>query len=570
MNSIKSLKIYFSEIWFLAGSNISSARFVVALFFIVGFLDLLGLGLVGQFVAIAIGSAIPSSLDHIGLDQLNLKLAGFFLLFVFAAKTAIGVWSTRFIFRIVAKIESDLRVALLRRYQALPYQMWMLRNSSAYINSINVWVPQYARLVLMPLLRLLAESVVAFLILSFLFFINPLGLTVLLVLIASVAIIYDITFRRKNKIYANQFKNTSAQVITDVQQAMNGIKEIRVLGLENFFSKRIATNSTILCEAQAKNNTISNSARYFLEFAVVSFAVLMLFLAPEGSRTLDIVPLAAIFGVGCLRLVTLFNLITITLNGLSFYRQVVRSLCDDLKLSDATSISFEAKKNEDVFYKLQIKNLGFSYSGAPPLLFSNVNLEINSGEKVLFLGPSGSGKSTIVDIMLGILSPIKGSVLVMSLNKQYVGNSVAMYASYLSQTTFLIDDSIRRNVALGEADHLIDEVKVRRALLKAQILDITMNLPDGLDTNIGDRGLKLSGGQRQRIAIARAFYFNRTVLFLDEATNAIDLKTEKEILDDLLMDNNELTLVCISHRDELTKQFDHVYRIDNGLVIKCK
>ncbi|QWD11238.1 ABC transporter ATP-binding protein [Polynucleobacter paneuropaeus] len=543
---------------------------IFLLFLLIGFLDLVGLGLIGQFVALAFGSANAPSLEQMGLSRLNIEIVGSFLLLVFALKTGVGVWANKKIFEMAAMVEAELRVALLRRYQGLPYQVWLVKNSSEYINSINVWVPQYARLVLMSLLRLMAEALVACLILGFLFLINPWGFIILLAIIASVAILYEFLLRRKNKSYAKEFKNISAQVITDVRQAMDGIKEIRVLGVESYFSDRIAKSSKALCIAQASSNTISNSARYFLEFAVVGFAVLIPFMAPEDGRTVDMVPIVAIFGAGAMRLVTLFNLLTVTSTQLGFYRQVVRSLYDDLKLDEVQSRLPEDAKPDYFFNKLVVKNLSFSYSNESVPVLVNVNLEIKSGDKLLLLGSSGSGKSTLVDILLGILPPTGGAIDVTDVTGQAIDGSVAKYASYLPQATFLIDDSIRRNVALGVADHLINELKVRDALSRARILGLIEGLPEGLDTQVGDRGLRLSGGQRQRIAIARAIYLGRTILFLDEATNAIDIKTEEEILNDLLIDNDDLTVVCISHRDELSVRFDRVCCVKDGLIIEFK
>jgi ABC-type bacteriocin/lantibiotic exporter with double-glycine peptidase domain len=567
---IRRFRIYLFEIFFLAGARAGKLKSIFLLFLLTGFLDLVGLGLIGQFVALAFGSANAPSLERMGLHLLNIEIVGSFLLIVFALKTGVGVWSNKKIFEMAARIEADLRVALLRKYQALPYQVWLARNSSEYINSINVWVPNYARLVLMSLLRLMAEALVACLILGFLFFINPLGFIILLALIASVAILYEFLLRRKNRIYAKDFKNISAQVITDVRQAMDGIKEIRVLGAESFFSNRIAKSSNVLCVAQASSNTISNSARYFLELAVVGFAVLIAFIAPDGGRTVDMVPIVAIFGAGAMRLVTLFNLLTVTTTQLGFYRQVVRSLYEDLKQNEFQSKLPEVEKQDYIFDRLTVKNLSFSYSTESLPVLVNVNLEIKRGDKLLLLGSSGSGKSTLVDILLGILQPTSGVIDAVDVTGQFTEKSVASYASYLPQTTFLIDDSIRRNVALGVPDYLIDELKVRDALFRAHMLIVVDALPEGLDTHVGDRGLRLSGGQRQRIAIARAIYLGRTILFLDEATNAIDVKTEEAILNDLLIDSDDLTVVCISHRDELSDQFDRVCCVKDGLIVDLK
>jgi len=563
IHMLRRLKAYFLEIWYLAGADVHRLRFIFALFLLVGLLDLVGLGLIGQYVALALGAAPTSPVLSASLRGVGMGFVGIALLLVFAMKAGLGIWANKRIFSMTGRIEANLRVELLRRYQAMPYQAWAARNSSDYINAINVWAPQYARLVLMSLLRVSAEALVACLILGFLFWVDPRAFAVLLALIAGVTLLYDRILRKKNRAYADRFRAVSSLVITDVRQAMDGIKEIRVLGAEEFFSDRIARNGDALCSAQASSNTISNSSRYFLEFAVVVFAVLVPLMASgTGGRTVDLVPVLAIFGAAAMRLVTLFSLTTTTLTQLGFYRQVVHSLFKDLKQEVPKSRREISNHSVGYFSCISARKLGFSYSSAPAPVLDDVDFTIKRGDKLVLLGASGAGKSTLVDLLLGILQPNRGCIEVTDASGRLLGHSAAPWSVYLPQSTFLIDDTVRRNVALGQDDALIDEALVRDALRRTRLLEVVEALPQGLDTPVGDRGLRLSGGQRQRIAIARAFYLGKTVLFLDEATSAIDAKTEKAILDDLLSSSDDLTVVLITHRVEIAHRFDRIYRVE--------
>lgn len=569
MQMVRRFKEYFLEIWYLAGADVHLLRLIFALFFLVGLLDLIGLSLIGQYVALAFGASPTSTVLSNSLRDIGMGVVGITLLLVFAMKAGLGIWANKRIFSMAGHIEANLRVELLRRYQAMPYQAWAARNSSDYINAINVWAPQYARLVLMSLLRLSAEALVACLILSFLFWVDPLAFVVLLVLIAGVTFLYDRILRKKNRAYADRFRTVSSLVITDVRQAMDGIKEIRVLGAEDFFSDRIARNGDVLCSAQASSNTISNSSRYFLEFAVVVFAVLVPLMASgAGGRSVDLVPVLAIFGAGAMRLVTLFSLTTTTLTQLGFYRQVVHSLFMDLKQEVPKSQIKIFDHPAGDFSCISAKKLEFSYSSAPSPVLQDLDFTIKRGDKLVLLGASGAGKSTLVDLLLGILQPSRGSIEVTDSSGRLLGHSAAPYSVYLPQSTFLIDDTVRRNVALGQDDAQIDEALIRDALQRTRLWEVVEALPQGLDTPVGDRGLRLSGGQRQRIAIARAFYLGKTVLFLDEATSAIDVKTEEAILDDLLSSFDDLTVVLITHRVEIAPRFDHIYRVEGGNVLE--
>jgi ATP-binding cassette, subfamily B, bacterial PglK len=566
---IRRVLIYFSEIYRLAGANAGRLPFIFALFLVLGTLDLVGIGLIGQYVGMALGvaDAMPKvplpMLDQ--LSHVGVLAAGLLLLLVFAAKAVLGVGANYSIFSTVGRIEAKLRTKLLWSYQSLPYEKWVSRNSSEYINTINVWVPQYARLVLVPVVRLAAELLVAVLILGFLFLVNPAAFGMFVVLIGGVTVAYDRLLRKRNKAYADRFRALSTVVMTDVRQALDGFKEIRVLGAERFFNQRIEKNAEDLCLALAKSNTISGSPRFFLEFALVVFAVMLPLAANQtGKQAVELIPVVAMFGAGMLRLVSLFSLIAGTTTQLGFYRQIVHQLHGDLIAAGASDSSEKVQSN--TFRAVALTDVSFFYAIAPKPILSNVSLHFKAGESIALFGPSGSGKSTIVDLMLGILQPTSGTLVVEEEGETQVCTNLAAHSIYLPQTTFLMDDTVRRNVALGQVDSEIDDEKIWTALSRVHMLEAVQALPLGLDTEVGDRGSRLSGGQRQRIALARALYFGRTVLFLDEATSAIDADTESKILDDLLSMHGEITLVVITHRVELVRRFDRVFRVAEGVV----
>lgn len=568
---IKRIRRYFLEIIFLAGQGLNYLPLIFLLYIFLGLIDLLGIGLIGQYVGLILGvtnemSKVP--LPLIGyLTGQSLVLVGILLVSVFLLKAILGVSANFAIFQTVGRIEVALRTALLRSYQTLPYEEWAERNSSEYINAVNVWAPQYARLVLVPLIRLGSELVVAILIFTFLFMVSPLAFGVFICLIGGATFIYDRILRRRNQSYAARFRAMSSVVITDVRQALDGIKEIRVLGAEKFFSKRIENNASDLCGALAMSNTISGSPRFFLEFSLVLFASLIPLAADHsGSRAVEFMPIIAMFGAGALRLVSLFSLMAGTTTQLGFYRPVVHQLYKDL-LAPSAELNVSKIGVPSKFLEISVNDLYFKYRNSKEPILKSVSLSFQAGQSVAIIGPSGSGKSTLVDLLLGILKPTSGSINVSSQEHKGVENNLGSHSVYLPQTTFLIDDTIRRNVALGIDDIDIDDQRVLDILRRVHMLEFIERLPLGLDTEVGDRGHTLSGGQRQRIALARALYLGRTVLFLDEATSAIDLETEMAILADLLDLHGELTLILITHRAEVANQFDKVFQVTNGAVV---
>ena len=196
----------------------------------------------------------------------------------------------------------------------------------------------------------------------------------------------------------------------------------------------------------------------------------------------------------------------------------------------------------------------------------NLSIDLHAGESIGLIGTSGSGKTTIVDILLGLLAPTGGSVIY---NGDPLQNNLPSWRSqvaYIPQNIFLLDDTLRANIAIGLKED-IDEKKVEKAIKQAQLNDLLQQLPKGLDTVLGERGLRLSGGQRQRVALARAFYFDRDVLIMDEATSALDNETEKEIIEEIRRLKGKKTMIVIAHRLTTVKHCDCIYRLENGKVV---
>ena len=220
-----------------------------------------------------------------------------------------------------------------------------------------------------------------------------------------------------------------------------------------------------------------------------------------------------------------------------------------------------------VFNEVNVQQLYFSYQRKINPVLVDVNIRIKRGEAVGFVGQSGSGKSTLIDIMLGLLEPQSGSVLINGQLIEDVKQSWQKTIGYIPQTIFLMDDSLRRNIAIGIADTEIDEVAIHDALKSAQLEDFVASLPDGLDTVVGERGVRLSGGQRQRIGIARALYHRPSVLVLDEATSSLDTETEKGVMQAVQALQGDKTVIIVAHRLSTVEYCDRLYRLDAGRIV---
>jgi ABC-type multidrug transport system fused ATPase/permease subunit len=219
------------------------------------------------------------------------------------------------------------------------------------------------------------------------------------------------------------------------------------------------------------------------------------------------------------------------------------------------------------FKTVDVADLNFKYEQSENLVLSNIKLKIVSGEAVGFVGQSGSGKSTLIDLMLGLLEPQSGSVLINGLSIEDVEQSWQKAIGYIPQTIFLMDDSLRRNIAIGIADKEIDELAITEALKSAQLEDFVASLPEGIDTVVGERGVRLSGGQRQRIGIARALYHRPSVLVLDEATSSLDTETEHGVMQAVQALQGDKTVIIVAHRLSTVEYCDRLYRLDAGRIV---
>jgi ABC-type multidrug transport system fused ATPase/permease subunit len=246
-------------------------------------------------------------------------------------------------------------------------------------------------------------------------------------------------------------------------------------------------------------------------------------------------------------------------------RSTIETIHHDLDLPIV--LNSKTENSSFQFESVVVDSLNFKYEQSENLVLADINLKIHSGEAVGFVGQSGSGKSTLIDVMLGLLTPLSGSVFV---NKQEVSgikNDWQKTIGYIPQTIFLMDDSLRRNIAIGIADAETDELAIQEALKSAQLEDFVASLPEGLDTVVGERGVRLSGGQRQRIGIARALYHRPSVLVLDEATSSLDAETEHGVMQAVRALQGDKTVLIVAHRLSTVEYCDRLYRLDAGRIV---
>ena len=578
MAKLNSLRRTALDLWQLTGDLRPRLPLLVAGFIVVSLLDLLGIGLMAPFVSLTLrGGATAHDFSRITemlgttSSEMRVMLAGFVLIAVFAVKALSGILINRAVIHTVVRIVISLRQRLVQRFLAMPYEAYVQRNSSEYITLIGQKTQLAAYGGLLVALRLISESIVLGAIVVFLAFLSPKAVLLLLLLLA----VFASTFMRLVRLKAirlGKVGNTSAKALAkSVSQVFIGLKEVRILGGEDYFVAAIDHHAKAGASAEGWLYLPPIMTRYALEVLFITYVVLFSGLSVIGGDSVQsMLPVMATFGVAAMRLMPSMSTILAGINQLQYSAAAIRELaveCDGDQFSRPAYSGYVAKPKP--FRKIELRAVTYRYPSAMEDTLTGVNLVVRAGDSIGLIGSSGSGKTTLLDVLLGLLPPSSGNIWI---NDRLLSREVLadwrQNVAYLPQILFMMDDSLRRNVALGVRDSDIDESRVLRAIEQARLREWLSTLPKGLDTKLGESGIRVSGGQRQRIALARAFYHDRNVLILDESTSALDVETEREVVDEISQLRGSRTLIVISHRPSTLQHCDRVYTLKNGLLLE--
>jgi len=318
--------------------------------------------------------------------------------------------------------------------------------------------------------------------------------------------------------------------------------------------------------------TVTLAPRFVIELAIVLFVVILVVVTFLQSTSLEAsYPLIGMFGVAALRLAPGITMVLSNVSVLRNQQHGVSVIAEDLSSVACQNLDFGVSvqpSEREQFSSLKLDRVTFAYDQESDSVLKEVVLSIEAGECVGLIGASGSGKTTLVDVMLGLLEPQEGEILFNGRPLPLALNAWQSNIAYLPQEVFLISGTIRENIALGCEPHEIDENLIQQSLRQAQLNELVGLLPHGVNTHIGERGVRLSGGQRQRVALARALYHKRGILVLDEATSALDDDTEREIVKEIQELKGEKTMIVIAHRLTTLRHCDRIYRLDKGRIVE--
>jgi len=569
------MKLYLHKIFYILGLERFKLPKIILFFIILSILDLIGISLIVPYISLLSDPESINNFTFMWFDtpqsQVSLiSLLSFALIIIFLSKSIFAIWVNHIIVSFSAKQQVKLRLELMKSYQLLPYEVYLSRNSSEYINSTQVLVNHFTNGVLLNGMKSLSDGILSIVLMVFLFITDPFAFLFLISLLGGVLFTYDYFFRKDISKLGVDANEANTKIVQGVYESIEGFKQIKILGSESFFYNQVFCNAKKYAFTHTRSTVISSATRYVFEFIIVLFiAILILYALYVDQDMSSLLTTLGVFGVASVRLLPAVNIISSSIIRFRLYRDSVSKLYDDLKwLRDFDG--FDATQNNissEKFKTLSMQKVGFQYQGAKSRALSQITLDINSGDSIGFIGGSGSGKTTLIDVMLGLLQPKEGELM---FNGKKLENNIDVWRShvaYIPQNFFLIDNTLKLNIALGVDESKINNERIFESLKMARLSDWLETLPDGINTKIGERGMRISGGQRQRIALARAFYHKKDVLIMDEATSALDEKIEQEVVKEIELLKGEITLIIIAHRMSTVKSCDKIFKIEKGVIV---
>ena len=467
----------------------------------------------------------------------------------------------------VFALQARLSQRLFRVYLCQPYTFHLQRNSAQLIRNAVTEVTEFTFSGMIPGMLLLSECLVLAGITALLLAVQPVGALIVGTSLGAGAWALRRATQGPIAAWGAARPHHDGMRIQHLQQGLGGAKEVKLLGREEDFLAQYRIHTLASARFGAVHLTLLELPRLGLELlGVVGLAALVLTMLAQGRDMTGAVLILGLFAAAAFRLMPSVNRIVNSWQRLLYIAPVVKSLHAELTLPSPDPVK-GAAHSTSFHTDVTLRDVSFTYPSAPRPALEGVCVVVRKNESVGLVGPSGSGKSTLVDVILGLLSPDAGQVLVDGADIHENLRGWQNQVGYVPQSIYLTDDSFRRNVAFGLAAEDIDDGAVQRAIKAAQLEEFVASLPDGLETLVGERGVRLSGGQRQRIGIARALYHDPSVLVLDEATSALDTATESLVMEEVMALRRSKTILVVAHRLSTVEHCDRLYRLERGRVI---
>ena len=558
----------------------SKKRRLIFLFFliIIGmFLEVLGLGALIPILAIITSENLLLSypflnplIDFLGNpDPDKLILYALFLLIaVYSFKALFLVYVSWHQSKFSAELSAELSKKLFFGYLQKPYTFHLNQNSADLIRNVLSEV-NFLSSITQSIIILICEFSIMISLAIVLFSLEPLGAFTVLIFYFFSGIIFHLLTKNKILDWGQQRQYHDGKAYLHLLQGLGGAKDVKLLGNEDYFINKFNYSNLWKAKLSTKQITVQQIPRVYLELlGVIGIAALIIVMVSQDKPIDSLLLTLGVFLASAFRMIPSLNRIMVSLQSIKFAKPVVNLLEKEFNsINDQKKTELSNFKNTIVFQKsISISNLSFSYPESNKSALNNISFQINYGDSIGLIGKSGSGKTTLSDLILGLLNPSSGFIKVDGIN---INNNIKSWQTqigYVPQSIYLLDDTLRKNIAFGIEDNLIDENAIQQSIVSAQLSEFIDSLDDGLETMVGERGVRLSGGQKQRIGIARALYNNPPLIVLDEATSSLDNETERSFNKAVEELKGKKTLIIVAHRLSTIEKCDKIFKLDNGCI----
>ena len=448
------------------------------------------------------------------------------------------------------------------------YENYTHKNSSLLVRNVTNLIDKFCAL-LENCFTILTDLTLFIAVVFLLFYIDFLGTSIIFGIFLIVSIAYYFGTKKFN-VWGKLAVNYEYLKFKYLYEGLTSLKDIRISENEEYFSKNYSNNVSKHGKITLIRNFIKILPKQTYEIiAVLSLVILSLSLMSRGGDMVSFLPTAGVFAVAAFKILPSGNRLLLAFQNMRFHYQglkILRKELDEIYNSKKIQIKNNYQENMKLKEKILISNLSFRYKIRDQIILNDINFEINKNETVGIIGESGSGKSTLMDIIIGLYKPTTGVILCDGKDINLNLRSWYKNIGYVPQNIQLFDNSIKMNIAFGVEKEKIDTDRIFECLKMTKLDRWVNSLSDGLETLVGDKGIRISGGQRQRIGIARALYNVPNILFFDESTSSLDLKTEDELMTEVNTLLKDITKIIISHRMDTLKNCNKIFLIKDGVL----
>lgn len=494
------------------------------------------------------------------------------VILVYIVKNVYFIFYSYVTTRYANKIKKELSVRVLEAYMQQGYLFFVNHNSGRLLQGMGGDVSSVYTIV-SQLFSLISKGLTIVCIGVFILVQTPALALCLVALVVLCFVLIQLIFRKSMRKYGELQRRYSWYSQQISLESIQGSKEILVMNRQKHFVSMFRKNTDKLNDASLRVDMGARTPTYIIETICITGLLLIVgVMYGKTNDTVELISQLSAIAIAAFRILPSLGGISSAVNSIMFNMPALSAAYETLSQVKELEKEFTLQEKTDSEYmqhvnfqdKLELKNIVFSYPNAEVRVLDGVNITIKRGQAVAFIGPSGAGKTTLSDVVLALLEPQAGQILMDGINIQELGTRWNHLVGYVPQSVYLIDNSVRNNVAFGYSEEEIDDEKVWKALEMAQIKDFVETLPEGLDTFVGEFGVRFSGGQRQRMAIARALYSNPDILILDEATSALDNDTENAVMEAIDALQGIKTLIIVAHRLSTIRNCDVIYEIKDG------